>query len=161
MTFYESGQVFGSVDVIVDTEIVAGYDLDARGVRTHPCAGTDVTLGRRRDIRPDRRIEADRVALPSVVRRLVARPSGPPAVAAAYGGRQGNPVRLDASVWADVAVAAEGDVGARAWMRAHPDKVEVVACDDLGVDDDIDTAEDLARLVEGPRMEPHVIKSQP
>ena len=84
-----------------------------------------------------------------VVRRLVSHPSARPAVAAAYDGRQGNPVRLHASVWPDVAAAAEGDVGARAWMRAHPHKVEVVACDDLGVDDDIDTAEDLARLVEG------------
>src|SRR4051794_20541999 len=84
-----------------------------------------------------------------VVRRLVSHPSGRPAVAAAYDGRQGNPVRLDATIWPDVAAAAEGDVGARAWMRAHPHSVEVVACDDLGVDDDIDTAEDLARLVEG------------
>ena len=84
-----------------------------------------------------------------VVRRLVSHPSARPAVAAAYDGRQGNPVRLHASVWPDVAAAAEGDVGARAWMRAHPHEVEVVACDDLGVDDDIDTAEDLARLVEG------------
>ena len=89
-----------------------------------------------------------------VVRRLTAHPSGRPAVAAAYGGRQGNPVRLDASVWPEVAAAAEGDVGARAWMRAHPQSVEVVACDDLGVDDDIDTAEDLARLVKDQRMEP-------
>jgi len=84
-----------------------------------------------------------------VVRRLVSHPAGRPAVAAAYEGRQGNPVRLDASVWLDIAAAAEGDVGARAWMRAHPHEVDVVACDDLGVDDDIDTVEDLARLIEG------------
>ena len=91
-----------------------------------------------------------------VVRRLAAQPPGRPAVAAAYGGRQGNPVRLDASVWADVAAAAEGDVGARAWMRAHPQSVDVITCDDLGVDDDIDTPEDLARLAERQRMEPTV-----
>ena len=90
-----------------------------------------------------------------VVRRLVSHPSGRPAVAAAYDGRQGNPVRLHASVWPEVAAAAEGDLGARAWMRTHPEDVEVVACDDLGVDDDIDTPEDLARLAEGQRMEPH------
>ena len=84
-----------------------------------------------------------------VVRRLVEHPSERRAVAASYGGRQGNPVRLDASVWAEVAAAAQGDVGARAWMRAHAGSVEVVACDDLGVDDDIDTPEDLARLAEG------------
>src|SRR3954447_2347720 len=59
-----------------------------------------------------------------VVRRLVSHPSARPAVAAAYDGRQGNPVRLHASVWPDVAAAAEGDVGARAWMRAHPHQVE-------------------------------------
>jgi len=96
-----------------------------------------------------------------VVRRLLDHPGGKPAVAAAYDGRQGNPVRLDASVWAEVAAAAEGDVGARAWMRSHPESVEVVACDDLGVDDDIDTVEDLARLFEGRRMEPPVMKVQP
>jgi len=96
-----------------------------------------------------------------VVRRLLDHPGGKPAVAAAYDGRQGNPVRLDASVWAEVAAAAEGDVGARAWMRSHPESVEVVACDDLGVDDDIDTVEDLARLSEGRRMEPPVMKVQP
>jgi len=96
-----------------------------------------------------------------VVRRLLSHPSQRPAVAAAYDGRQGNPVRLDASIWPDVAATAEGDVGARAWMRGHPDDVEVVACDDLGVDDDIDTVEDLTRLVEGRRREPPVMKVQP
>jgi len=34
-------------------------------------------------------------------------------------------------------------------MRAHPDDVLAVACDDLGGDLDIDTADDLARLAEG------------
>lgn len=100
-------------------------------------------------------VDQPRVGI-DVVRRLVSHPSSAPAVAAAYNGRQGNPVRLDASVWADVAAAAEGDVGARAWMRAHAADVEVVACDDLGVDDDIDTAEDLARLVAGQSMEPRL-----
>jgi CTP:molybdopterin cytidylyltransferase MocA len=90
---------------------------------------------------------------PDVVRRLVSHQSQPGAVVASYDGRQGNPVRLDASVWADVAALAVGDVGARAWMRAHPERVQVVACDDLGSDDDIDTREDLIRLEEGEPME--------
>jgi CTP:molybdopterin cytidylyltransferase MocA len=89
---------------------------------------------------------------PDVVRRLVASPSSAAAVVASYGGRPGNPARLDAAVWDDVCALAVGDVGARAWMRAHPESVEVIACDDLGNDDDIDTADDLARL--GQRMEP-------
>ena len=79
-----------------------------------------------------------------VVRRLIDAPPAP-AVAASYGGRQGNPVRLHASVWDDVCAAAVGDVGARAWMRTHPEDVDVVACDDLGDDDDIDTPDDLTR----------------
>ena len=88
-----------------------------------------------------------------VVRRIA---SAPPAaaVAASYAGRQGNPVRLDASVWADVCAAAVGDVGARAWMRTHPEDVNVVACDDLGDDDDIDTPDDLTRILDEAKMEP-------
>jgi len=89
-----------------------------------------------------------------VVRRLVSHPADVAAVAASYGGRAGNPVRLDASVWAEVSATANGDVGARAWMRAHPERVQVVACDDLGSDDDIDTREDLIRLGGSEPMEP-------
>jgi CTP:molybdopterin cytidylyltransferase MocA len=89
-----------------------------------------------------------------VVRRLVSLAAAAPAAVASYGGRAGNPVRLDASVWPEVAAAATGDVGARAWIRAHPERVQAVACDDLGSDDDIDTPEDLIRLVGSEPMEP-------
>jgi CTP:molybdopterin cytidylyltransferase MocA len=89
-----------------------------------------------------------------VVRRLLAAPAVTPAVVASYGGKPGNPVRLDASVWPEVAAAATGDVGARAWMRAHPEHVQAVACDDLGSDVDIDTREDLIRLEGSEPMEP-------
>ena len=81
-----------------------------------------------------------------VVRRLVGAPLGAPALVASYDGRPGNPVRLHASIWPEVAELAVGDVGARAWMRAHPDQVQVIACDGLGVDDDVDTPEDLERV---------------
>ena len=67
------------------------------------------------------------------------------AVAASYGGQMRNPVVLDAAIWAEVADLARGDTGARAWLRAHADRVTVVACDDLGSDADIDTAADLER----------------
>ena len=90
---------------------------------------------------------------PDVVRRVRTAPAAP-ALAASYDGRPGNPVRLDASLWAEVSATASGDVGARAWMRAHPERVHVVACDDLGSDDDIDTREDLIRLGGSEAMEP-------
>jgi CTP:molybdopterin cytidylyltransferase MocA len=96
-----------------------------------------------------------------VVRRLAAGPSTAPAVVASYGGRPGNPARIDAAVWADVAALAVGDVGARAWMREHPDRVQVVACDDLGSDDDVDTVEDLDRFRQHPlRQHPDVTGRQ-
>ena len=88
-----------------------------------------------------------------VVRR-VATAAAAAAVAASYAGRPGNPVRLLAAIWDDVCAAAVGDVGARAWMRAHPDEVQVVACDGLGSDDDIDTIEDLSRYTHDAKMEP-------
>jgi CTP:molybdopterin cytidylyltransferase MocA len=88
-----------------------------------------------------------------VVRRLVSSPPGPPAVVASYGGRLGNPVRLAAGIWPEVCELAVGDVGARAWMRAHPDQVVGIACDDLGDDHDVDTPEDLSRLGGSGRME--------
>ena len=84
---------------------------------------------------------------PDLVRRLLAQHSpGVAAVSASYDGRRRNPVVLDASVWPEVTAAAVGDVGARAWLDTHADRVVLVACDDLGSELDIDTAADLERL---------------
>jgi CTP:molybdopterin cytidylyltransferase MocA len=85
------------------------------------------------------------------VRRLLDRRGERPAVVASYGGQPRNPALLAASIWPAVCESAVGDVGARAWMRAHPEQVLAVACDDLGGDVDIDTADDLARAQEGLR----------
>lgn len=88
---------------------------------------------------------------PDLVRRLVAHHTpGVAAVSASYGGHRRNPVLLDGSVWAEVMAAAEGDVGARAWMNTHSERVLLVACDDLGSDLDIDTPADLDLLTHDP-----------
>jgi len=83
------------------------------------------------------------------VRRLLGRRGERAAVVALYGGEPRNPALLAASIWPAVCELAVGDVGARAWMRAHPDEVLAVACDDLGGDIDIDTAADLRRIAGG------------
>ena len=41
---------------------------------------------------------------------------------------------------------ATGDVGARPYLQAHPDRVTAVECGDIGRPDDVDTPEDLARV---------------
>lgn len=67
--------------------------------------------------------------------------ASPPIAAASYDGVLRTPVRLPASVWADL--SAVGDQGARVLMRSQPDLVQGVAV--TGVPDDIDTMEELRR----------------
>jgi nicotine blue oxidoreductase len=82
-----------------------------------------------------------------VIERLAAAwHGGAVAAVATYAGRRANPAVLDASIWADVASWAVGDVGARGWFSDHPDLVTPVECDDAGAADDIDTPADLARV---------------
>lgn len=91
---------------------------------------------------------------PAVVDRLISRwRDGAVAVVATYGSEPRNPVVLDAAVWSEVADRATGDVGARAWLRANPERVVAVPCDDIAVADDIDTPADLAMLMTEPTVE--------
>jgi CTP:molybdopterin cytidylyltransferase MocA len=84
---------------------------------------------------------------PEVVRRLLAAHAGGAELAvAAYHGRARNPVLLARGHWAGVLAAAEGDAGARPYLRAHPGLVTLVECADIGRPDDVDTPEDLARV---------------
>ncbi|MBX6766064.1 MAG: nucleotidyltransferase family protein, partial [Actinomadura rubrobrunea] len=70
---------------------------------------------------------------------------------AAYGGAPRNPVLIAREHFADVAAAAVGDVGARAFLRARPELVTLVPCDDVAAPDDIDTPEDLAAFTRPPK----------
>jgi molybdenum cofactor cytidylyltransferase len=68
------------------------------------------------------------------------------AFVATYGGHAGHPVALRRAIWQDVAALARGDVGARAWLRSHSDRVGEVGCDGSGTPADLDTQADLADL---------------
>ena len=84
---------------------------------------------------------------PGAVRRLIAaHAAGATVAVAAYQGRPRNPVLLAREHWPEVTALAAGDVGARPFLRAHPDLVTLVECADTGQPDDLDTPEDLARL---------------
>ena len=88
---------------------------------------------------------------PEPLRRVIAAwAAGAVAAVATYDGQPRNPVVLDRRVWADVRAAAQGDVGARGWLREHPDQVTEVACDGAGDPVDIDTPLDLDALQEAP-----------
>jgi CTP:molybdopterin cytidylyltransferase MocA len=62
---------------------------------------------------------------------------------ATYGGTRGHPVGFGPSVWSAVAELADGDQGARGFMRANPELV--VEVPSHGDPADIDTPEDLRR----------------
>jgi CTP:molybdopterin cytidylyltransferase MocA len=84
---------------------------------------------------------------PDSVRRLIGAFAAGAAVAvAAYGGRARNPVLLAREHWATAIEMAAGDVGARPFLRAHPELVTLVECGDTGSPDDIDTPADLERV---------------
>jgi CTP:molybdopterin cytidylyltransferase MocA len=85
----------------------------------------------------------------AAVRRLIAaHAAGATAAVAGYHGRARNPVLLARAHWPEVISLAAGDVGARPFLRAHPDLVTLVECADTGQPDDLDTPADLARLAQ-------------
>jgi CTP:molybdopterin cytidylyltransferase MocA len=84
---------------------------------------------------------------PDTVRRLIAAYlCGARIAAASYDGKLRNPVLLARDEWAGVLALATGDVGARPYLHAHPDRVTAVECGDIGRPDDVDTPADLARV---------------
>ena len=81
------------------------------------------------------------------VRRLIAAyRDGASVAVAAYDGTPRNPVLIARGHWPTVIELAAGDTGARAFLRARPELVTQVECADTGSPDDVDTAEDLARV---------------
>jgi CTP:molybdopterin cytidylyltransferase MocA len=82
----------------------------------------------------------------AVGRLIAAHAAGATVAVAAYHGQPRNPVLLARAHWPEVISLAAGDVGARPFLRAHPDLVTLVECADTGQPDDLDTLADLARL---------------
>jgi CTP:molybdopterin cytidylyltransferase MocA len=81
---------------------------------------------------------------PVAVRRVRAAYAGGATVAVAtYAGRPGHPVLLARSTWPLLDRYAIGDRGARDLLRARPDLVVEVPCDDAGSPADVDTPADL------------------
>lgn len=77
----------------------------------------------------------------AAVRRVSAAADPGALVCATYSGRRAHPVLIGRNHWAGVAETARGDVGAREYLRARPEIVIEVACDDIAAADDVDTAE--------------------
>jgi CTP:molybdopterin cytidylyltransferase MocA len=93
---------------------------------------------------------------PEAVARLIAAyRAGASVAVAAYDGQPRNPVLLAREHWPEVIVAATGDTGARAFLRARADLVTLVECGDTGRPDDIDTPADLARAAAALARPPH------
>lgn len=81
---------------------------------------------------------------PEVIRRLVAAyRSGASLAVATYDGKPRNPTLLARDTWPAVLDSATGDTGARAYLRAHPDAVTSVPCEDIATPADLDTPADL------------------
>jgi CTP:molybdopterin cytidylyltransferase MocA len=66
--------------------------------------------------------------------------------AATYDGRRGHPVLIGADHFAGVERVAEGDRGARDYLRGRETEMTLVECGDVGEPYDIDTPGDLRLL---------------
>jgi CTP:molybdopterin cytidylyltransferase MocA len=82
----------------------------------------------------------------AVSRLIAAHAAGAEVAVSCYHARPRNPVLISREHWPDVIELAAGDVGARPFLRAHPELVTQVECGDTGRPDDVDTQDDLARV---------------
>lgn len=81
---------------------------------------------------------------PGAVEYLLHRAAPSRATAAAYDGERGHPLLLPLAFAQEAAAQATGDAGAREWLRAHPELVDLVELGHLADGRDIDTPADLA-----------------
>lgn len=82
---------------------------------------------------------------PQTIRAVADRlAAGAAIVVPTYLGRRGHPVAF-AAKFRNALLALQGDQGARAILQAHPQEIEMMACDDPGILRDIDIPADLER----------------
>jgi CTP:molybdopterin cytidylyltransferase MocA len=164
----------GGADPVIIVTGATGPDTDVTGLDNDPGGGTGTGSRERRVLsvhNPDwatgmgsslavglRAVPAECTAAvlaladqplvgPQAVRRLLAAHAAGASVAvASYEGSPRNPVLISREHWQDVIALASGDVGARPFLRTHPDLVTEVECGDTGRPDDVDSPEDLAKI---------------
>lgn len=95
-------------------------------------------------------VDQPAVGAGAVDRLIEARRRGASLARATYGGRPDHPVLIGAEHWVGLAAELSGDEGARSYLRAHADEVDLIPCDGLGDPLDIDRPEDLAELTSRP-----------
>lgn len=88
---------------------------------------------------------------PETVARLLAAHRPGRVTAAAYRDpegklQRGHPLLLDAGLRVEAAETATGDAGARVFLQAHPDLVDLVDCSDLSGGEDLDSPDQLHLL---------------
>ncbi|GAA3976100.1 nucleotidyltransferase family protein [Actinomadura viridis] len=88
-------------------------------------------------------VDQPRVTAEAVRRLIAAYEEGARVAVATYDGAPRNPVLIACEHFGAAAEAAEGDAGARSFLRARPDLVTGVPCGDVAAPDDIDTPADL------------------
>jgi nicotine blue oxidoreductase len=77
---------------------------------------------------------------PDAIREIVQCPSE--IVVGTFSGKPGHPVKFAKKHWAEVSQCAQGDIGARNFLKGRDD-VHYIPLDDLAAGKDIDTPEDL------------------
>ncbi|MDR6507856.1 nicotine blue oxidoreductase [Arthrobacter oryzae] len=88
---------------------------------------------------------------PETVARVLAAHRPGRVTAAAYRGpggtlRRGHPLLLDVTLRAEAAESATGDAGARLFLQAHPELIDLVDCSDQSGGEDLDTPDQLRLL---------------
>ncbi len=130
----------GRQRVVVNEDFATGMASSLRaGVAAVPreCAGALILLG-----------DQPLVTAPLLDRLIAAARARPGVmVAASYGGRRGSPVCFPRAYFEELTAVA-GDEGGRSVLAHHVDRVELVACDQLAPDLDVDDPADYARIQE-------------